>query len=312
MFDRNQKRSREWEKKQKGEKKSKKSKGKKKREEGDDSSSEEEEGNDEGSSSEEAGSEEEEDEEDKEESQAGSEDEDADMSTQKPKRDKSKKKDKGPLDLTKADTAGIRKVRLGTFEDTGKCKGYVFTSFPRTSQLSLTNGITYRWAFVDFFLPAQATRALLNLHNHSLNGRALNVEYASAEAVRRGGLGTRAASRANGAARARGGDDDDDGYRGGGGGRPSRAGGDGKRKGRDWDDADVLAAATEASTTYEGPPAARRQPRGDGFGERPKREDRAKGGKASTERAKPGAALAMAQRASEAIVQSTGRKTTFE
>lgn len=129
MFDRNQKRSREWEKKQKGEKKSKKSKGKKKREEGDDSSSEEEEeGNDEGSSSEEEGSEEEEDEEDKEESQ--NEDEDADMSTQKPKRDKSKKKEKGPLDLTKADTAGIRKVRLGTFEDTGKCKGYVLTSSP--------------------------------------------------------------------------------------------------------------------------------------------------------------------------------------
>lgn len=32
---------------------------------------------------------------------------------------------KGPKDLSKANDAGIRKIRLGTFEDTGKCKGYV-------------------------------------------------------------------------------------------------------------------------------------------------------------------------------------------
>lgn len=35
----------------------------------------------------------------------------------------SSKGPKGPLDLTKAKDAGIRKIRLGTFEDTGKCKG---------------------------------------------------------------------------------------------------------------------------------------------------------------------------------------------
>lgn len=40
--------------------------------------------------------------------------------------DAEEKKSKGPkepLDLTKAKDAGIRKIRLGTFEDTGKCKG---------------------------------------------------------------------------------------------------------------------------------------------------------------------------------------------
>lgn len=65
----------------------------------------------------------------------------------------------------KAD-AGIRKIRIGTFEDSGKCKG---------------------WAFIDFHTAQQATAALINGRNHSLNGRALTLEYASAEAVRRGG-----------------------------------------------------------------------------------------------------------------------------
>ncbi|GAA5953402.1 hypothetical protein JCM3765_005026 [Sporobolomyces pararoseus] len=281
MFDRNQKRSREWEKKSKDEKKKKSSKGKKKREEGQDEDEESENDDEKEEGSDSSDSEEEDSESEDEEEEKSDNDDDQDLTEKKPRKDKQKKKEKGPLDLAKAETAGIRKIRLGTFEDTGKCKG---------------------WAFVDFHLPAQATRALLNLHNHSLNGRSLNVEYASAEAVRRGGLGTRAVSKANGAARARGGDED---------GERSGARGGEKRKGRDWDDSDMVAAATAAASGsfYDGPPAARRAPRGDGFGERPKREERpGKGG----ERAKPGAALAMAQRASEAIVQSTGRKTTFE
>ena len=65
----------------------------------------------------------------------------------------------------KAD-AGIRKVRIGTFEDSGKCKG---------------------WAFIDFLTAKQATAALVNGKNHYLNGRALTLEFASADAVRRGG-----------------------------------------------------------------------------------------------------------------------------
>ncbi|MBW0488290.1 hypothetical protein O181_028005 [Austropuccinia psidii MF-1] len=62
--------------------------------------------------------------------------------------------------------AGIRKVRMGTFEDSAECKGF---------------------AFVDFFNVQQATEALLNIKNHTLNGRKLVVEYASPDAVRRGG-----------------------------------------------------------------------------------------------------------------------------
>lgn len=61
---------------------------------------------------------------------------------------------------------GIRKVRMGTFEDSGKCKGF---------------------AFVDFVSTEHATNALANLKNHRLDGRNLLVEYASAEAVKRGG-----------------------------------------------------------------------------------------------------------------------------
>ncbi|KAI0698524.1 hypothetical protein C8T65DRAFT_660472 [Cerioporus squamosus] len=55
----------------------------------------------------------------------------------------------------------IRKIRLGTFEDSGKCKG---------------------WAFVDFTSTEHATAALTNPRNHQLNGRKLVVEYASPEA----------------------------------------------------------------------------------------------------------------------------------
>ena len=48
--------------------------------------------------------------------------------------------------------------------------------------------ISFRFAFVDFKDAQFATEALTNPHNHSLNGRALVVEYASADAVRRGAL----------------------------------------------------------------------------------------------------------------------------
>ncbi|KAJ3500423.1 hypothetical protein NLJ89_g9803 [Agrocybe chaxingu] len=59
----------------------------------------------------------------------------------------------------------IRKIRMGTFEDTGHCKGF---------------------AFVDFTSVDHATSALINPRNHHLNGRDLVVEYASPDAVRRG------------------------------------------------------------------------------------------------------------------------------
>ncbi|KAF9472179.1 hypothetical protein BDN70DRAFT_868641 [Pholiota conissans] len=59
----------------------------------------------------------------------------------------------------------IRQIRMGTFEDSGLCKGF---------------------AFVDFTSVEHATSALINPKNHHLDGRNLLVEYASPDAVRRG------------------------------------------------------------------------------------------------------------------------------
>lgn len=62
-------------------------------------------------------------------------------------------------------TAGIRKIRMGTFEDSGKCKGF---------------------AFVDFESASLATKALIEPRNGRLLGRMLQLEFASSDAVRRG------------------------------------------------------------------------------------------------------------------------------
>ncbi|KAG6379012.1 hypothetical protein JVT61DRAFT_13303 [Boletus reticuloceps] len=69
-------------------------------------------------------------------------------------------------DAAKSKDVWIRKIRMGTFEDSGTCKGF---------------------AFVDFTSIEHATEALVNPRNHRLNGRDLVVEYASPDAVRRGG-----------------------------------------------------------------------------------------------------------------------------
>ncbi|QRW01759.1 RNA recognition motif protein [Ceratobasidium sp. AG-Ba] len=64
----------------------------------------------------------------------------------------------------------LKKIRMGTFEDSGLCKG---------------------WAFLDFLSTAYATAVLVNPRNHYLNGRKLVLEYGSPDAVRRGGGGPR-------------------------------------------------------------------------------------------------------------------------
>jgi RNA recognition motif-containing protein len=83
----------------------------------------------------------------------------------------------------------IRKVRMGTFEDSGLCKGCVccahFVSLVFVGLIEIFD----RFAFVDFMSVQYATSALINPKNYSLDGRQLVVEYASAEAVRRGGGG---------------------------------------------------------------------------------------------------------------------------
>lgn len=72
-----------------------------------------------------------------------------------------------PEDTRDADPpgAGIKKIRMGTFEDTGKCKGF---------------------AFVDFASTTEATQALLEPRNGRLLGRSLQLEYAGVDAIRRG------------------------------------------------------------------------------------------------------------------------------
>ncbi|KAG0266301.1 hypothetical protein BG011_002709 [Mortierella polycephala] len=63
------------------------------------------------------------------------------------------------------DSGEIRKVRLATFEDSGKCKGF---------------------GYIDYMNPESATSALTNPTKHFLDGRKLNIEYASAEATLKG------------------------------------------------------------------------------------------------------------------------------
>jgi RNA recognition motif-containing protein len=76
--------------------------------------------------------------------------------------------------------AGIKRVRLGTFEDTGKCKGSaaVLSSIPSDPGRS--------WAFVDFDSPTLATLALLNTRNYKIQDKPLKIEFATEDAVRRG------------------------------------------------------------------------------------------------------------------------------
>ena len=87
----------------------------------------------------------------------------------------------------------IRKVRMGTFEDSGLCKGYLFYFFILgLNQCSIPSSLFFYYyflssfAFVDFMTIEHATSALINPKNHQLNGRNLIVEYASPDAVRRG------------------------------------------------------------------------------------------------------------------------------
>ncbi len=81
--------------------------------------------------------------------------------------------------------AGIRKVRLGTFEDAPtKCKGF---------------------GFIDFHTIEQATASLLDSRNTFLDGRKIVLQFASADATRRGASKTQKASIPTGAKGGKGG-----------------------------------------------------------------------------------------------------------
>lgn len=199
--------------------------------------------------------------------------------------------------------AGIRKVRMGTFEDTGKCKGF---------------------AFVDFHTPTYSTASLIDPRNYRLDGRELTIQFAGADAVRRGA--PKSAIRDGTAAR---------GGRGGGrGGRgggdfaprgPPRAGGSYEeykkgppREKRVWGaEGDDSVAAEGGRASAPAPvvlPVSDNPNHKETQAERKARRER--DGKASkdTRRATPGAALANAQRGKTAIDLSgeAGKKVTFD
>jgi len=166
-----------------------------------------------------------------------------------------------------------------------------------------------RWAFVDFTSIEHATAALVNPKNHRLDGRNLVVEYASAEAVRRGGAGPRpkldeATGPRKGSFRSHN-DRSGAGERGGIASRRGR--GDREDRGRK-DVGDEIGRGANAVDRHDAAPdpaakvhESRRTHSGTDIG----------GYKGVKGRSKPGAALALAKRESAAIVASQGQKITF-
>ncbi len=135
-----------------------------------------------------------------------------------------------------------------------------------------------RWAFVDFTNTEHATSALTNPRNHHLNGRKLVVEYASPEAVRRGGGGPPREK------------------------KPREGGQVAKRERPARHDQADAEDGNEAEQPER--PAKKRRVVG---------EDQAKGREKGRRvaRSKPGAALAMAKREDPSIVPSQGTKIVF-
>lgn len=169
------------------------------------------------------------------------------------------------------------------------------TLCPAPQQICLRLTCARSWAFVDFLSTSQATSSLTNPRNHTLDGRKLVVEYASPDAVRRGGHseGFAAAAAANGAAR-------------GGGKGKGRVG----KKERLAKKADVDPSALEAEPVEAFATTALEMANEAAEGAvRPlKKKEAFKG------RQKPGAALANAKRGRTGIVkggEGMGKKVVF-
>lgn len=69
--------------------------------------------------------------------------------------------------------SGLRKVRLGAFEDTGRCKGYVLFPICR-KEMDKTDDC--RFAFLDFKSAEDATAALSHRGNKFFLGRRLILQ----------------------------------------------------------------------------------------------------------------------------------------
>jgi RNA recognition motif-containing protein len=168
--------------------------------------------------------------------------------------------------------AGIRKVRMGTFEDTGKCKGFTF---------------------VDFHTPAYATATLIDARCHTLDGRALILQYAGADAIRRGAVKGKMGAGNEPVGR-----------------RPDRR----DRRPHPAVDFAALAESAPAPGSFdpEAPVEKRHKETREERALRRQKEDAADGGR--KRRQKPGAALAQAQRGKTAIAtdEPQGQKITFD
>jgi RNA recognition motif-containing protein len=151
----------------------------------------------------------------------------------------------------------------------------------------LTGKINSRFAFVDFTSIEHATAALIHPKNHQLDGRKLVVEYASADAVRRGG---------------------------GAGHKPRKMSTEGHSRSKR---RDLLAGGDKAhekgsmatTTTISKPQEEKSAGRGSDASSKPKINNATRTRKS---RPAPGAALALAKREQVAIVPSQGRRITFD
>lgn len=165
----------------------------------------------------------------------------------------------------------------------------------------LTCVISRSWAFVDFFKNDDATEALVNIRNHHLDGRQLVVEYASPDAVRRGG-GPRGDDTSKD--KRKGKDKDTSGEHGSHKHLSKR-----KVVSEDVDNEGDAEMGDEAQETQERPATKKR--RTDGNADAPRTHRYAKEGKPPKARPKPGAALALAKRETATIVPSQGKKIVF-
>ena len=162
-----------------------------------------------------------------------------------------------------------------------------------------------RWAFVDFTSTEHATAALINPRNHSLDGRKLKVEYASPDAVRRGGGPREPGKHKNeGAAVTRVRKPKSAGYIRKEPNSTKQLTKDGEMKpdkGEGEGEEGIKSGKLEKKLKHKFG-AERAATGGGGFG---------RGGPGKGERPKPGAALALAQRGTAAILPSQGQKITF-
>lgn len=156
--------------------------------------------------------------------------------------------------------------------------------------LVLTQVFVLRFAFVDFTSIEHATAALINPRNHQMDGRKLVVEYASAEAVRRGGgPHAKTAGTQRGPSKPV---------------RPSRR--DQPTPRHEFDRPTVSNSNDRKHSLEHAEEQAPKKPRTE-TGEKVYRTS----GKRERVRPKPGAALALAKRESAAIIPSQGKKIVF-